>query len=175
MTVGGEVQLHITSDAKCLPAVRITAGRMAEQEGFPEADAHGLVLAIDEAVANVIKHGYEGRPDQPIEITLTPVQSADGRRGIAVSVRDRGRQVSPQVIRGRDLDDLRPGGLGVHIIRSVMNEYQYSCPAEGGMLLKMVKYAGQTGGQPDENETLRETTGRGSDLGRRPTDAGSHV
>jgi anti-sigma regulatory factor (Ser/Thr protein kinase) len=159
MTDQGEVQLKITSEAKCLPTVRAKAEAMAEREGFPDGDAHGLALAVDEALANVIKHGYEGRPNQPIEVTLRPVRGGDGRRGISVTVRDRGRQVDPQKIRGRNLDDVRPGGLGVHIIRTVMDECEYSCPAEGGMLLRMVKYAGQRVDQPDGDEVVTEGKG----------------
>lgn len=145
----GAVELHITSNAKSLPVVRSAAERMAEMEGFCGAEAHALVLAIDEALANVIKHGYRGQPDQPITITLTPVRSPDGRCGISVLVRDQGRQVDPATIRGRDLSDVRPGGLGVNIIRSVMDEYEYSCPPDGGMLLRMVKYAGGKADGPD--------------------------
>ncbi|HVP10160.1 MAG TPA: ATP-binding protein [Phycisphaerae bacterium] len=134
------VQLNIVSEPKSLPVVRSAVERMAELEGFNAPDIHAFVLAIDEALANVIKHGYGGRPDQPITITLSTVKKGDGRRGIAVAVRDKGRQVDPKTIRGRDLDDVRPGGLGVHIIQMVMDEYDYSCPPDGGMLLRMVKY-----------------------------------
>jgi serine/threonine-protein kinase RsbW len=134
------VQLSIASDPKSLPVVRSAVGRMAELEGFSDLDTHALVLAIDEALANVIKHGYQGRPDQPITITMSTVNGPDGRRGIVVSVRDQGQQVDPKTIRGRDLDDIRPGGLGVHIIQMVMDDYDYSCPPDGGMLLRMVKY-----------------------------------
>ncbi len=147
------VELNITSNARSLPVVRGAVEKMARLEGFGEVDAHSLILAIDEALANVIKHGYDGDPNQPIAITLEPVRSADGRSGISVQVRDQGRQVDPKTIRSRDLSDIRPGGLGVHIIQSVMDEYNYSCPPDGGMLLKMVKYVasvpvaatGQTG------------------------------
>ena len=141
MSTPNRLQLSITSDPKCLPIVRSAAERMAELEGLGSADAHGLMLAIDEAVTNVIRHGYGGRPDQPIAIALNAVTAKDGRRGIAVEIRDRGRQVDPRTIQGRDLDDVRPGGLGVHIIQSVMDEVTYSCPPDGGMLLRMVKYA----------------------------------
>ena len=57
-----------------------------------------------------------------------------------MAVRDRGRQVDPTTIKSRDLAEVRPGGLGVHIIQSVMDEYNYSCPPDGGMLLEMKKY-----------------------------------
>lgn len=147
------VELNITSNARCLPIVRSAVEKMASMEGFPSDDAHELTLAIDEALANVIKHGYDGQPDQPISISLEPVRSADGRAGLSVSVRDKGRQVDPSTIKSRDLAEVRPGGLGVHIIQSVMDEYNYSCPPDGGMLLEMKKFAtkhpatGESGGK----------------------------
>ncbi len=142
MSETSSVELNIASNAKSLPVVRGAVERMAAMEGFCEKDAHGLMLAIDEALANVIRHGYDGRPDQPIAIRLTTVTGPNERPGIAVEVRDKGRQVDPATIQGRDLDDVRAGGLGVHIIRTVMDEYDYSCPPAGGMLLRMVKYVG---------------------------------
>ena len=134
------IELNITSHSGALPTVRSSVERMARLEGFDEANTHGLILAIDEALANVIKHGYDGRDDQPITVRLSRITSEDGRPGISVSVRDRGRQVDPSTIKGRPLDEVRPGGLGVHIIEAVMDEYQYRCPDDGGMLLCMKKY-----------------------------------
>lgn len=136
-----EVELNITSTSRSLPIVRGAVEKMAKLEGFSDEDAHALTWAIDEALANVIHHGYNGRPDQPITIRLKPVRSGDGRSGLHVWVRDRGRQVDPKTIKSRDLSQVRPGGLGVHVIRTVMDEYHYSCPPDGGMLLEMTKYA----------------------------------
>jgi anti-sigma regulatory factor (Ser/Thr protein kinase) len=135
-----EVELNITSTPRSLPIVRGAVEKMARLEGFSDEDAHALTWAIDEALANVIRHGYNGRPDQPITIRLKPVQSPDGRSGVRVAVRDRGRQVDPQSIKSRDLSQVRPGGVGVHVIQTVMDEYHYSCPPDGGMLLEMTKY-----------------------------------
>lgn len=138
------VSLNILSNARSLPVVRGAVEQLAASEGFDANESHGLVLAIDEALANVIKHGYGGKTDQPITISLSVVQSDQGRRGISIEVRDQGRQVDPSTICGRDLDDVRPGGLGVHIIKAVMDEASYSCPAEGGMCLRMVKFVSES-------------------------------
>ena len=154
MSERGTVQLSIASDPRSLPIVRSAVGRMAELEGFGDLGVHALVLAIDEALANVIKHGYQGRPDQPITITLSTVKRSDGRRGMSVTVRDQGRQVDPETIRSRDLDDVRPGGLGVHIIKMVMDECDYSCPPDGGMLLRMVKYIDPQAGPADKEQAV---------------------
>lgn len=136
----GAVDLAIPSSPKSLVVVRGAVERMAKLEGFDEDRAGRIVLAIDEALANVIKHGYGGASDETIHVRLEPVTGADGRRGLAVIVRDYGKAVDPASIRPRELDEIRPGGLGVHIIRSVMDEAEYSCPADGGMQLRMVKY-----------------------------------
>lgn len=140
MTEPGTIRLELTSSTKCLTVVRGAVERMAALEGFDCNDTHELTLAIDEALANVIKHGYQNRDDQPIELTLTAVRSAGGSPGLCVVVRDYGRQVDPSTIQGRDLNEIRPGGLGVHIIQTVMDEVEYSCPSGGGMQLRMVKF-----------------------------------
>ncbi len=134
------VDLSILSDPKNLGVVRAAAEKMARQEGFAPSDVDGIVLAIDEALANVMKHGYEGRKDRDIHIRLEALPGNQGRLGLQVTLRDRGRQVDPTCIKGRDLKDVRPGGLGVHIIQTVMDHVEYRCLEEGGMQLRMVKY-----------------------------------
>lgn len=134
------VELTITSDASSLQVVRAALKRTAELQGFSADEAHEVTLALDEALANVIKHGYGGPCNMPIHITFEGVDHLDGRPGLRLTVRDHGRQVDPRTICGRDLDDVRPGGLGVHIMRTVMDEVEWSCPTDGGMLLRMEKY-----------------------------------
>jgi serine/threonine-protein kinase RsbW len=143
------VDLAIPSDPRNLVVVRGALEKMAGQEGFSASDVDGIVLAVDEALANVMKHGYEGRRDCTIRVRLEMVTSEEGRRGLLVTVRDFGKQVDPSVIRGRNLEEVRPGGLGVHIIRSVMDRVEYACPTDGGMQLKMTKYLRSPGDRSD--------------------------
>jgi serine/threonine-protein kinase RsbW len=157
------VQLQITSDSKSLPIVRGALDKLARLEGFSEDEAHALTWAVDEALTNVIKHGYEGRPDQPISVAFSAAHGPAGQRGIVVQVRDKGRQVDPKSIVGRDLADVRPGGLGVHIIKTVMDEFDYSCPQDGGMLLRMVKYVSARG----------DASGSGGPAASRPAQGGA--
>jgi anti-sigma regulatory factor (Ser/Thr protein kinase) len=135
----GAVDLAVPSSPKSLAIVRGAVERMAKLEGFDEHEVGHIVLAIDEALANVIKHSYRGAPDRPIHVRLEPALTCDGG-GLIVTVRDYGQTVDPARIKSRDLHDVRPGGLGVHIIHSVMDEVEYSCPAGGGMQLRMIKY-----------------------------------
>jgi anti-sigma regulatory factor (Ser/Thr protein kinase) len=118
--------LEIPSDPAALAEVRRTIETYVRQCGFDEDAAGRVVLAVDEALTNVIRHAYEGATDQPIHITLLPL-----RDGVEVIVRDRGRNVHPSAIRSRDLDEVRPGGLGVHIMNECMDRVEFT-PAEGG-------------------------------------------
>ena len=110
----------------------------AQELGFAAPLESQIALAVDEAIGNVIKHGYDGRPDQPIEVAIESVRHGE-RRGLQITVCDCGRQVDPGTIIGRDLEEVRPGGLGTHIIRKVMDEVEYSLRQPQGMQLRMVK------------------------------------
>lgn len=140
MSGPGEMRLEMSSDPRYLCAVRQMVVQLARAAGFPEGPAGKVALAVDEALTNVMKHGYDCRPDGPIWITFTPVQDSAGRAGLRVEVRDEARQVDPSDIKGRDLANIRPGGLGVHIIREVMDEVTYQRGTPKGMRLVMTKW-----------------------------------
>lgn len=130
------VELKVPSVTGSLPIVRAVIERILAPFDASPDEVTGINLAVDEALANVIKHGYGGATGQFIRMCVGVVDEAAGPT-LTITVRDQGRQVDPGVIGGRDLDDVRPGGLGVHIMRSVMDSVEYSRPECGGMMLKM--------------------------------------
>lgn len=136
---GSRLQIRITSDPANVPLVRHAVEQTARTAGFSPSDVDAVKLAIDEAICNVIRHGYEGRTGQPIVVMAVLVLRSD-RRALEFVIMDEGRQVDPATIVGRDLDHVRPGGLGTHIIRRVMDEICYSRGQERGMVLRMLKY-----------------------------------
>ena len=93
---------------------RLRAWRLARS---PPAD---VVLAVDEACQNVIRHAYRGEPDGVIELEMRCAGDE-----LSIAVRDFAPPVDPARIRPRPLDDLRPGGLGTHFIRSVMDQTEF--------------------------------------------------
>jgi sigma-B regulation protein RsbU (phosphoserine phosphatase) len=102
--------------------------------GLGEAEGRDVVLAVDEACQNIIRHAYKGA-DGDIAVQL----SKDGDR-LVVRLIDFAPPVDATKICPRALDDLRPGGLGTHFIRSVMDEVAFLPPPEGcGNMLQMVK------------------------------------
>jgi sigma-B regulation protein RsbU (phosphoserine phosphatase) len=106
-----------------------------------DACATDVVMAVDEACQNVIRHAYRGEPDGAIELEVR--RAGDELR---IAVRDFAPPVDPARIRPRDLDDVRPGGLGTHLIRSTMDHTEFGRPPSGpGNLLRMVKRLARRG------------------------------
>ncbi len=94
-----------------------------------------IVLAIDEACQNIIRHAYCGDSDNVIELDVE-------HRGdcLVFSLADHAPAIDPNRVKPRELEDLRPGGLGTHFIRRVMDEVKFQRPASGrGNLLIMVR------------------------------------
>ena len=96
-----------------------------------------MALAVDEALCNVIRHGYDSAQDRPIWVRLWP----EGERGLRIVIEDEAKQVDPATIRSRDLEEIRPGGLGVHIMHEIMDEVTFEKRDSVGMRLTLVKRA----------------------------------
>ncbi len=132
-----EVKLQMFSQPRFLAGARALVGCVAQRLGFNEMQCGQISLAVDEALCNVITHGYERRPDGRLWVELWALDSQPV--GIKIVIEDLAPQVDPATIRPRDLEDIRPGGLGVHIIREVMDEVTYERRSGGGMRLTMIK------------------------------------
>lgn len=132
------ISLRIFSQPAQLPVVRAAVEKACELLGFDGQTAGQVVLSVDEALTNIIKHAYKSACDKPIEIELS-VQQAGQQQALRISMRDYGCWVDPSLIRSRDLHDIRPGGLGVHIMKNCMDSVDYRQADGGGTLLTMTK------------------------------------
>jgi anti-sigma regulatory factor (Ser/Thr protein kinase) len=146
--MGQRESLTILSDPANLAKVRLAVEAGAKRVGFDQKACAAMALAVDEALTNVMRHAYCGAPDKEIDIAIEDFNASDDRQGLMICIRDSGKVVDPSKIKGRELSDVRPGGLGVHIMREVMDEVVYECPPGGGTCLRMTKY-----NNPDREET----------------------
>ncbi len=137
MTRSTPLELSFTSDATRLAEVRERVRSWCEARGWPRERVADIVLAVDEALTNVIRHAYLGDAGKPIELRCRDCQDAARGHGAEIVIRDWGRQVPLEKICGRDLNELRPGGLGVHLIKNLMDSAVYSHAEGGGMRLVM--------------------------------------
>lgn len=127
------IKLVLPSDPRYLSVVRGAVERFAALLDFGEEDCRWITLAVHEALTNVMRHAYHGRDDQPIEIFC---RERDG--GFEVLMVDHGQGVRPDQLSGRALEDVKPGGLGTHMIREIMDEMEYA-PLEGRNELRLWK------------------------------------
>jgi serine/threonine-protein kinase RsbW len=131
-----DISVQMLSRTTLLAPVRCMLVSLAEHAGFDEVCCGHIALAVDEALANVIRHGYGGREDCRVWIHFWHLHEP---HGIRIVIEDLARQIEPETIRGRDLDDVRPGGLGVHLIRTVMDTTVFEKRPGGGMRLTLEK------------------------------------
>jgi sigma-B regulation protein RsbU (phosphoserine phosphatase) len=129
------LEFRIRSRSDQLGKMRAAVRECVEASGCSETQTADIVLAIDEACQNIIRHAYKEDPNGVIELQ---VRRED--RDLVFSLLDSAPEIDPSQVKPRDLDDIRPGGLGTHFIQKVMDRAEFVLRPPGtGNLLKMVK------------------------------------
>ena len=131
----GPVILDVPADPPAMFIVRTLVDKISSRIGFDDEETDKLVLAVDEACTNVIRHAYKNSTDKRIVITFTLSMGC-----FEIMIRDFGSGADPSTFQGRDLEKVRPGGLGIHFIKSAVDRIEYDTPPGGGMVLKMMKF-----------------------------------
>ncbi len=132
------IEIRISSDPRLLAVVRAMVSQVCELAGCSEEEQRKIVLAVDEACSNIIKHTYQGDCCRTIDIRC----QGDEKR-LEIVLRDCGPPIDVKRIQPRDLDEVRPGGLGTHFIRSIMDKVDYSYEEGRGNVMRMVKNLGR--------------------------------
>jgi serine/threonine-protein kinase RsbW len=136
------LKLEMKSNPEALCLVRATLERAAETLNFHSAERRAIVRSVDEALANVMRHAYAGKSGLPIVITFRRLYGQNhpqSSAGIEVLLEDEGVAVNPAELKGRALEDIKPGGLGLHFMRQSMDEIEFR-RKHGKNQLRMVKY-----------------------------------
>jgi len=130
--------LHVPSSTENLALIRDFVGNIGKQAGFQETELSMIELAVDEACANVIEHAYG--LDQTKEVIVRARLDADA---ITIEVIDTGKGFDPGVVEHKDVKRLmaerRSGGLGMRMMKLVMDEVHYQMIPGERNELKMVK------------------------------------
>ena len=131
-----KIKFTFTSDSCQLADVRCCVRSFLEKCGFDECSIQLLVLGLDEACTNIIRHAY-AHNGKPVRLEMERL-----RDRVRFVLRDYGRSCDPKCIRGRDLEDVRPGGVGVHIIRQVFDYVKYEPRRRGTRLVLEKRFSG---------------------------------
>ncbi|MBR9975214.1 MAG: ATP-binding protein [Bacteroidetes bacterium] len=135
--------LQIQSKTELLADMRTFVSEAARDFGFAESDVGKIELAIDEACTNIIKHAYRYNPDGIIEVRLS-TQRDDALIKFIVEIFDSGLSFDSSHYTAPDMTEyfrkLRHGGLGIVLMRKLMDEVAFG-PAVGGRnTIRLVKY-----------------------------------
>jgi serine/threonine-protein kinase RsbW len=124
-----------------LDEIREFVAQTAREGGFTEKEIYSLQLAADEAASNIIEHAYVGISNADLNVTC-------GVRGdtLIITMRDTGISFDPSNVKQpnlkADLSERQIGGLGMYLMRKLMDEVRYESNPKTGNLLTMIKRRG---------------------------------
>lgn len=134
-----EQTLTISSRTEELMEVREFVSRAAVGFGFPEEEVSKIALAVDEACTNIIKHAYRQNPGNTIKITVVGNDTA-----FEVVIRDHGASFDPSDVHSPDMKEyltqFRRGGLGVYLMKTLMDKVEYDMRPGVENSVRLVKF-----------------------------------
>ena len=129
-----EKRFELNASSEVLSPFRKELRQILNQAGWEKKTTEEILLAVDEALTNIIRHAYQGGKGK----MAVSVAVADDR--IEIVLEDWGKKFDPTQVPSPELPRNRPGGLGVHFIRTIMDQMVYEDSGSGGNRLRLIKY-----------------------------------
>ncbi len=130
-------ELSVDGRYESIPAVVAFVAKAAEAAGLDGDATFHCSMAVDEACTNIIEHAYGGQDGGVIEITCTIEPGV-----CTIRIVDYGQPFDPAAVpmpqAGQSLDQIRPGGIGLHLMRKMMDQVEFQF-TEGRNILTMIK------------------------------------
>jgi serine/threonine-protein kinase RsbW len=123
-------KVEFSSHTGNLAPMRKFVRTFLEAYPFSERERLLMILGVDEACTNIIRHAYHLRDDQLISLSLEEMSNC-----IRMRLRDYGKQTAAHTMKGRAHELIRPGGLGLHLIRTAFDKVDYILKARGTELV----------------------------------------
>ena len=128
-------ELRVKSKTENLSVIRDFVSSNARSAGIPEATVENIILAVDEACTNIIKHAYKLSPEGEIIIKIDYDEEK-----FTVTIIDYGKSFEPDRVPLPDLQkyyrEHRVGGLGMYLMKSLMDNVEYiTVPGEYNKVL----------------------------------------
>ena len=134
-----QYHLRIPSQTDNLEMIREFVSGVAKKVGFNQDDSNKIELAVDEACTNVIEHAYQKNELKDIDVAV----KIDYQK-LTVVVTDSGESFTANDVDMPDmksyLAELRVGGLGIYLMKTLMDEVNYKSQPNGKNEVHMVKY-----------------------------------
>ncbi len=118
------IDITLTADAAALPVVESALETFVEENELPPRTGYTLALIVEELVTNIVKYGYAGADAGPLKLTV----KLDNDRVVGTLI-DAGAPFDPTSMATPDveaeMEDRRIGGLGVHLVRTMSEDFSY--------------------------------------------------
>ncbi len=134
-----ENHLRIKNDTQFLSQVREMLSNSIVKTGLSRKEENKVILAVDEAITNIMEHAYENRREGWIDITIKA-----NDKELRITIQDSGKRFDPNSIEDPDVfehvKEGRKEGLGIFLMRQVMDEVQYRFKEGEKNEILLVKY-----------------------------------
>lgn len=127
------INMEITTNPDYVSIIRLTASGIANKMGFPIDDIEDIKVAVSEACTNAIKHSK----DDVFNIVFNILDNA-----INIEIQDNGKGYDVSSISTPDLENPKESGLGLFIIKTLMDDVDIESEHNQGTKIKMTKYLG---------------------------------
>ncbi len=133
------MHLHIHSQTQKLNLVREFIAEAARESGFDDEATGKIMLAVDEACTNIIKHayGYAGNRDIDLDIVTDTTR-------FEVRITHNGKSFDPSTVKTPDMKEYfrkyQRGGLGIHLMRRLMDEVAYEKLPDNRNVVRLIKF-----------------------------------
>jgi serine/threonine-protein kinase RsbW len=118
------LHLRVLSDTAYLAPVRHSIESFCKTNGFDATSAGEIGLCVNEAMANIFRHAYEGAKDRPVEITVEFEAAV-----LSIRLRDWGKGFQPPAEPKHD--PLTPGGIGMVCLKKLLDECTFTKLPDG--------------------------------------------
>jgi anti-sigma regulatory factor (Ser/Thr protein kinase) len=125
-----KTKIEFSSHTANLALMRNFVRKFLDDFPFSEKERMLIVLGVDEACTNIIRHAYQLRDDQLIGLSLERL-----RKCVRMRLRDYGEQVPAHQMQGRSHDSIEPGGLGLHLMKNAFDRIDYILKSRGTELV----------------------------------------
>ena len=129
-----EKRFELNASSEVLSPFRKELRQILSQAGWEKKTTEEILLAVDEALTNIIRHAYQRKPGR---MTVS-VTAADDK--IEIVLEDRGKKFDPTQVPSPELPRHKPGGLGIHFIRTIMDQMIYDSGCLEGNRLRLIKH-----------------------------------
>ncbi|HLO66468.1 MAG TPA: ATP-binding protein [Holophaga sp.] len=126
------VSLTCNTDLRFIDLIQVVGSELLKHMNFSHEDGERVWLAIQEGIANAMRHGNKLEKRKPVEVTFTP----QGNR-LEIRIKDTGAGVDLDTLPNPNLPEnlLKPCGRGVFFMKQVMDQVSMESHPDGSTLV----------------------------------------